>query len=310
MARQFDTIVDAKLSVFESRLALPKEKSLRPPLRADSLATGGTAVSILPPKRPGASGITSRGKPPSKSPATSTSAPPKKKEAQDKASTPTNLFRSWTEVVKGGSKKSKAAQPVPPKGNAPPKNQGPAMPTKSGNRSTALKSAAASQPKKAAAKKRKKRPPRPSAVVLTPPPDGNVSMAEVMTEVRSRIRLSDFDLERVRPRRAVTGGMILEIPGQDAAPKADRLAARISEVLAGKGVGVSRPVKMAELRLAGLDDSVTPEQVAQAIAGAGGCDAGDVRVGNMTLSPSGLFAAWVRYPQTAAEKLGERVLVG
>lgn len=46
-------------------------------------------------------------------------------------------------------------------------------------------------------------------------------------------------------------------------------------------------MKLAEFRVTGLDDSVTPEEVRDAIAGAGGCPAGEVTVGRLNRSPAG-----------------------
>lgn len=161
-----------------------------------------------------------------------------------------------------------------------------------------------------AEKKKSRRANKAPAVVLTLPQEGTVTMAEAMLEVRGKIALNDLDIERVRPRRSVTGAMILEIPGPEAAPKADKLAARITEVLAEKGVKVSRPVKTAELRITGMDDSISPDQVKEEIVKKTKCARDSVKVGNMVASPSGLFSLWVRCPQTAADALGDRLLVG
>lgn len=70
----------------------------------------------------------------------------------------------------------------------------------------------------------------------------------------------------------------LEDPSPDSAAKADALAQRLQEVFRGADVHVSRPVKSAELQLTGLHESVTAETVTAAIAAAGGCPAGDVRI--------------------------------
>ncbi|EZA61379.1 hypothetical protein X777_12332 [Ooceraea biroi] len=44
------------------------------------------------------------------------------------------------------------------------------------------------------------------------------------------------------------------------------------------GARVNRPVKMAELRFVGLDEFVTPGEVAQVVAQIGECSPQDVRV--------------------------------
>lgn len=78
---------------------------------------------------------------------------------------------------------------------------------------------------------------------------------ETMRLAREKINLADLGIEATRPKRALTGALILEIPGNDGDAKADRLAAQMRDVLVGKeGVKVSRPRKMRELRIRGLDD--------------------------------------------------------
>ncbi|XP_076182678.1 uncharacterized protein LOC143154441 [Ptiloglossa arizonensis] len=96
------------------------------------------------------------------------------------------------------------------------------------------------------------------------------------------------------------------------AARADRLAEKLGEALAPRGVRVARPTKSAELRVCGLDDSVTREEVARALAQAGGCSEGDIRTGEVRRSSSGLGAVWARCPLPAARKLEAvgRIVVG
>lgn len=98
-----------------------------------------------------------------------------------------------------------------------------------------------------------------------------------MARVRRELVLEDFGIAELRPKRAITGGLVLEVPGPEGASKADRLARRMEEVLEGTDVRVARPMKRGEIRLHGLDDSVTEDEVREAAAG--GCPAEDARVG-------------------------------
>ena len=92
----------------------------------------------------------------------------------------------------------------------------------------------------------------------------------------------------------------------------DVLAAKLREVLNPEDVRVSSPMKTAELRVDGLDDSTTPAEVVAAVARCGGCPLGDVRTGEMRVDASGLGAIWVRCPVAAANKVADagRLLVG
>ncbi|KZC14189.1 hypothetical protein WN55_06269 [Dufourea novaeangliae] len=82
----------------------------------------------------------------------------------------------------------------------------------------------------------------------------------------------------------------------ESAAKADALAARLAEVFHGTDVRVSRPARTVEMRLTGLDESVTAEAVAAAVARVGGCAAAEVRSGEIRRN-------WVRCPLTAAGRL-------
>ncbi|XP_018358517.1 PREDICTED: uncharacterized protein LOC108758203 [Trachymyrmex cornetzi] len=100
------------------------------------------------------------------------------------------------------------------------------------------------------------RPMKAVAITVTAPPG---SLAEAMTVVRQNLDLAEMQIDDLQARRAVTGALILEVKGPENQAKANKLAKRMAEVLASQeGVKVSRPIKRAEIRVAGLDDSVTP----------------------------------------------------
>ncbi|XP_013163266.1 PREDICTED: neurofilament heavy polypeptide-like, partial [Papilio xuthus] len=161
----------------------------------------------------------------------------------------------------------------------------------------------------------KLRAPKTSAVVVTLHPtavEKGVTYAKALAEARQKVNLKDLEIESVRFKRAATGASIIEVPGADSAPKADLLAERLREVFGNGGdVTVSRPTKTAELLVAGLDDSVTKEEVTAAVCAKGGCAADHVKVGSLRQERSGLFAVWVACPVGAAKKVVEgKLLVG
>lgn len=148
--------------------------------------------------------------------------------------------------------------------------------------------------------------PRSSAVTITGRTEG-FSYAKALTEARVRIPLQDLDIEFSKIRRTVNGGRIIEIPGADSAKRADDLAARLREVFRDEA-RVARPVVRGELRIAGLDDSVTSEEVRSVIAREGKCSEEDVRTGPIRLLSNGLGSVWTQYPLVstlAVSKLGK-----
>ncbi|XP_011878926.1 PREDICTED: uncharacterized protein LOC105568124 [Vollenhovia emeryi] len=195
---------------------------------------------------------------------------------------------TWVEVAKRGLRKKSDAGP---KGTAPKDN--PTAPEK-----------------KAPKKTGGQRNPRTQAVTLTCPPE---TYAEGMRLVKSQINLEELGIDTLRPRRAQTGAIILEISGENAKEKADSLADKMRAVIGDReGVKVTRPAKMAELRIRDLDDSVTVTDVKEAVAEAGGCAPTEVKTGEVKPAPNGLGTIWAQCPLAAAKKAAAagRVKIG
>lgn len=104
--------------------------------------------------------------------------------------------------------------------------------------------------------------------------------------------MEEIGIDHVRPKISATGAIILEFPGEESAAGADRLAEKLRSALSDKAVRVARPVKCADIRVSGLDDSITKEDLAIALAGAGGCAPTEVKVGDVRRGPNGLGTVW------------------
>lgn len=159
----------------------------------------------------------------------------------------------------------------------------------------------------AAKKKKKIRPPRAAAIVITIPQElatKGETYGRILAEAKDKIDLSGLGVDALRFRVAQTGGRILEIPGKDGAEKADWLAGELQKTLAETEVVVTRPVKCMELRITGLDDSVTQAEIAAAVTQQGGCTSGhSIRVNIIRRTPQGMGTTWVKCPLAAANKL-------
>ncbi|XP_076383954.1 uncharacterized protein LOC143261255 [Megalopta genalis] len=82
-----------------------------------------------------------------------------------------------------------------------------------------------------------------------------------MKRAREKISLPELGIEAgVRPRRTRTGGLLLEVKGPECQQKARKLAERVAAVLDGTGARVVQPTKRADLRITGLDESVSIEE--------------------------------------------------
>ncbi|XP_073949067.1 uncharacterized protein [Choristoneura fumiferana] len=162
----------------------------------------------------------------------------------------------------------------------------------------------------------KLRPPRSAAVVMTllepKATESGADFGSVLADAKRKVRLEDLGISGLRLRKAQTGAYIMEIPGTTSGDKADALAKKLVEVTDPTVVRVSRPIKCAELRISGLDESVLSTDVVTAVAHVGGCAEAEIRPGEIIYGRSGLGTVWLRCPVPAAKKVVEagRLLVG
>ncbi|XP_045453781.1 uncharacterized protein LOC123663086 [Melitaea cinxia] len=104
---------------------------------------------------------------------------------------------------------------------------------------------------------------------------------------------------------------MLEISGSERNAKADRLAESLRGALSGVA-NIVRPVKSAEVRISGLDETATKEGVAAVVAKATGIDVGLVKAGALRSGFYGTSSIVVSCPISAAKTLTEkgRLLIG
>lgn len=155
----------------------------------------------------------------------------------------------------------------------------------------------------------KRKPPRSSAVTVRVNED--FTYAEVLKIARNQISLEGLGIEKTKLRKTATGNMLIEIPGNDKKEEADRLANEMRRVLEGKAT-IARPCIKGEVRMFGLDDSITREEVREVIAKLGKCKDEDIRVGEIKTMRSGLGMVWVQCPLVSAVSLSnlEKVKIG
>lgn len=129
--------------------------------------------------------------------------------------------------------------------------------------------------------------------------------AEVMAEARKRIDLKELGIPHLLVKRGITGSIILEIPGEESKAGADKLAEALRGTLREEpGVTIGRPEKRGEIRIWGIEPSVTEEEIRGAIAEAGGCSREEIKVGQKKIMIRGLGVVWARCPLQAAVKIG------
>lgn len=123
-------------------------------------------------------------------------------------------------------------------------------------------------------------------------------------------------IKELRTRKAMTGAYVLEIPGgsrEEREAKADALAGKLEAVFSGKDdVKIARSLRMAQVRVRDLDESIEQEDIIQALVKVGGGDPQKIRVGRRSTTPYGMGAVIVQCPLATANKVvaGSRLMVG
>ncbi|CAK1585425.1 unnamed protein product [Parnassius mnemosyne] len=160
------------------------------------------------------------------------------------------------------------------------------------------------------------RAPKTAAVVITLQPDAEkkgITYRDLLAKAKEAVDLGELGITGgLRLKVTQTGARMLEIPGESSGATADALAAKLRASLNADEARVSRPVRCADLRIMGLDDSVSEEELVAAVARSGGCTTDQVRSGAIRPDQQGMHSATVCCPVTAAKTIveGRRLLVG
>lgn len=128
----------------------------------------------------------------------------------------------------------------------------------------------------------------------------NFSYAETVKERETA--LPELGIQGSKTRRAANGGLMIEIPGPDSQTKAETLKQKLVEVI-GDVATVSRPVRKGELRILGLDDSISEQEVIEVLAETGDCAVTDVKVEQLRKMNNEMLAIWAQCPLAAAIKV-------
>lgn len=139
-----------------------------------------------------------------------------------------------------------------------------------------------------------------SAVTITA--REGASYAEILRKAREKISLQSIGIETSKIRKGINGGIIIEIPGNDNVKKANDLADKLKEILPDQ-VRINRPTRKSDMRVTGLDESVTKEEIRSVIANIGGCKEEDIRIGEIRWMSNGLGTIWLQCPVSVANKI-------
>ncbi|XP_026830961.1 uncharacterized protein LOC113563491 [Ooceraea biroi] len=151
----------------------------------------------------------------------------------------------------------------------------------------------------------RRRPPKTEAVWIAGV-KGGITGADILKRAKTGVSLEELGIEETRTRRTLTGATLIEIAGEDSKRKADELAKKLRGIFAETEAQVRRPVKKAEIRIVGLDDDTTEEEVRQEIAKVGKGDSKDIRTGRISRTRMGTAIIWALCPLTVAMEAAKR----
>lgn len=134
--------------------------------------------------------------------------------------------------------------------------------------------------------------------------NADLSFADIIRRAKAEIFLADFGIADSRIRRTANGNLLIEVLGPESSGKADKLADRLCSMLKGSA-SVTRPVIRGDLRLTGLDESVSPQEIIDAVTREGECSASDIRLGQIVPLRSGLGRTWIRCPLHVADRIAQ-----
>jgi len=146
----------------------------------------------------------------------------------------------------------------------------------------------------------------PQTVVISITCGPKAKYADVLLKAReSVLNIEEMKIDQIKARRAITGGLLLEIIGDEAKEKAEKLVSNIREALKLFDVKVLIPKKRVELRISGFDDSVKNWEIISKLAEIGEGHPDEFRYGDIKIF-RGLGSLWTRCPIEVALKIMER----
>lgn len=156
----------------------------------------------------------------------------------------------------------------------------------------------------------RRRVPKTAAVTIKSSTEG-LSYADMLKNARESVSLREIGIEDSKIRKARNGAIVIELPGENASSLADRLAEKL-RTLYGESATVARPSIKGELRLIGLDDSVTKMEITTVIAALGDCNLDQVYTSEIKSMRNGMGIAWSRCPLDVAIKVAakEKIRIG
>lgn len=136
--------------------------------------------------------------------------------------------------------------------------------------------------------------------------EGDATYNEVILKAKKKIKLTEYNIDDCKIRKGYTGGLVIEIPGEGAVHKADKLADGLRKALEEDCVRVQRPRKKIDVKILGLEETTSKEEITDVVTSVGEGMMEDIRVSEIRRTARGMGIAWVQCPVEAAIKIIEK----
>lgn len=139
--------------------------------------------------------------------------------------------------------------------------------------------------------------------------DSSERQTKLIHNVKKRINLEEIGIKDMRIRKERTRTTIMELEGESGDKKANKLTKKLLELRNEHGkVRIRRPCKVVEIRIRGVENTVSKDEVTRAMEAKWGRPLSNYMVKNVVISRPRVFwgrvhAIWVKYLLELAEKL-------
>lgn len=135
--------------------------------------------------------------------------------------------------------------------------------------------------------------------------------ADILKNSKRNININELGIEETRIRRTMADSLLIQVAGEKSKAEADALAERMRNIV-GSEARVARPSRKAEIKISGLDEDTTPEEVVEVVALEGRCDRAEVTAGTIRRNKMGQGNIWAKCSWNVAKELNRlgRIRIG
>ncbi|XP_017889232.2 uncharacterized protein LOC108630443, partial [Ceratina calcarata] len=147
-----------------------------------------------------------------------------------------------------------------------------------------------------------KKPRNVEVIHISTNKNSSLSLCEILTKAKENINLQELGIDSIKPRSAMNGGLLLEIPKKGNGELGPTLMNKISSLFSSGDVNISCPKKYKELLITNLDLASSHQEINNTLRTICG-DNESFILGPVRPNARGTATVWCKCNETAAFKL-------